>query len=164
MTATKRAIQWTGLVYLALTFAFAVPAQFPVYGQEDGGKDSAEAANEEPQRSDVVERARGRLYQLDVTVTGPEDAIKNLGVDDFELVVNSNFMEEFYVDRVCRSVFDTPAPDSEEVPEPAEADAQDEPQATAAPAAGPRATFLMYFISRFTIKLYTVRASKTIIQ
>ncbi|ANM31849.1 hypothetical protein ABI59_23260 [Acidobacteria bacterium Mor1] len=144
MTATQRAIQWTGLVYLVFTFAVALPAELPVYGQEqDGGKDSADAATQEPQRSDVVERALGRLYQLDVTVTGPEDAIKDLGVEDFDLVVNSNFMEEFFVDRVCRSVFETPAPDSEPVDDSAESGA--EPAATPAPVAGPRATFLMYF-------------------
>ena len=67
------------------------------------------AADEEPRRPDgetprkigLVEEARTRLAQLDVTVTGPADVIGELTAEDFELVLVGKTIDDFTVDRVC---------------------------------------------------------------
>ncbi len=60
-------------------------------------------AGDEPVESKLVEKATSRLGQLDVSVTGPETVISNLGPDDFELRVGGRYIEKLIVDRVCRS-------------------------------------------------------------
>ena len=49
----------------------------------------------------IVERAGRRLLQVDVTVTGPEEIVRDLSADDFQLVVGGREIEEFIVDRLC---------------------------------------------------------------
>ncbi len=59
------------------------------------------APDEKPRSIDMVERTGSRLAQLDVTVTGPKGFVEELTAADFELRVDSRFIEDFIVDRVC---------------------------------------------------------------
>ena len=58
-------------------------------------------AGETPREIGLVEEARTRLAQLDVTVTGPADVIGTLTAADFELVLVGKTIDAFTVDRVC---------------------------------------------------------------
>lgn len=90
---------------------------------------------ETPRDIGLVEAARTRLAQLDVTVTGPADVIGDLSAADFELVLVGRTIDEFTVDRVC----------------PAAAPAETAPSATQAAQARESAplrlpvTYLFYF-------------------
>ena len=62
-----------------------------------------EAADEEPRDLGLTERARAELAQLDVTVTGPPEVIADLGPEDFRLKIWLRRIDNFTVDRVCRT-------------------------------------------------------------
>ncbi len=79
------------LTYLILAGSLLVSA-LPALPQDTG---------DEPREIDLIERTGRRLAQLDVSVSGPDDAIGNLTADDFELVVGGRFIESFFVDRAC---------------------------------------------------------------
>jgi VWFA-related protein len=108
-----------------------------VHGQQ---AESPETPAEQPREIGLTESATGQLVQLDVTVRGPAQAISDLSVEDFELVVNGNFIEGFLLDRLCALPRAEPTP-----PRPSVAD-----QAEAAVAASPEpprpsASYLFYF-------------------
>jgi len=93
----------------------------------------------EPQRSGLVEETRRRLAQLDVTVTGPPEAIRSLTREDFELGVGGHIFDEFIVDAVCEPVPTADARPAEPVAEPS-----GESPPVAAPMRQP-VTYLFYF-------------------
>lgn len=62
------------------------------------------STDDAPREIGLVEKTRTRLAQLDVTVTGPPEAIGDLGADEFDLVVNGNVITGFTLDRICPSV------------------------------------------------------------
>ena len=97
-------------------------------------------SGDEPREVDLIEQTGRRLAQLDVSVSGPDEAIANLTAEDFELVVGGKFIESFIVDRACNlqeRVVRTTAP------------AASDPTETPAPAPavplGPKPTYLFYF-------------------
>jgi VWFA-related protein len=96
---------------------------------------------ETPRDIDLIEETGRRLAQLDVSVSGPDEAIADLTAEDFELIVGGNFIESFIVDRAC-SVEQTVL--SEAAAEPDGTTAPAMAQAPAVPV-GPRPTYLLYF-------------------
>ena len=62
---------------------------------EEGGKD------DDARDIGLIERAERGLAQLDVSVSGPWEAISNLTADDFELVIYGNVIKDLVVDRLC---------------------------------------------------------------
>lgn len=101
---------------------------------------AADAPQEQPRESGLVERTGSRLVQLDVTLRGPRGAIEDLGAEDFELAIGGRPIVEFTLDNLCR------LPPPAAAPPPAEA--RSEPAAPPAEAPTPRrppATFLFYF-------------------
>lgn len=99
-----------------------------------------EPAND-PKDLGLTERASTRLAQLDVTVTGPEEAISRLTADDFELVVGGRPYDEFLVDSICPPPGEPPP-----ATQIATAPAANEPTATPAPTPRRRpSNFLFYF-------------------
>ncbi|MEE8412026.1 MAG: hypothetical protein V3S47_05955 [Acidobacteriota bacterium] len=118
------------LTYLILAGSLLV-STMPALPQDTG---------DEPREIDLIERTGRRLAQLDVSISGPDDAIANLTAEDFELVVGGRFIESFIVDRACdigeRVVRTTTA----EAPDATGAQVS----ATAVPLS-PRPTYLFYF-------------------
>ena len=97
---------------------------------------------ERPQDVGLMERTSARLAQIDVTVSGPKDAIANLTAADFEVRLNDKLVRNVLIDDLCvlpsgplraEARTETPA----------------EPAAPAAPAevrpAPATATYLLYF-------------------
>ena len=118
------------LIYLILAGSLLVSAM-PALPQDTG---------DEPREIDLIEQTGRRLAQLDVSVSGPDEAIGNLTVEDFELVVGGRFIESFIVDRLCKL--------EERVLRTTTVDATDftETQApVAATPRGPKPTYLFYF-------------------
>jgi len=56
----------------------------------------------EPQRLGYQEQVETRLVQLDVTVSGPEEAIRGLEASDFQVRVGGVELAEFTVDDFCK--------------------------------------------------------------
>lgn len=56
---------------------------------------------DDPPSSDVVESARARLAQIDVSVSGPAERVRTLGPDDFDLVVDGKRIRDLIVDHIC---------------------------------------------------------------
>jgi VWFA-related protein len=65
------------------------------------GDDPTVGGDIAPVEVGLEERAERRLVQLDVTVTGPSDAIADLTAEDFELAVMGRPVADFTIDRVC---------------------------------------------------------------
>ncbi len=109
---------------------------------------------EQPRDLDIREQTGRRLVQLDVTVSGPGEAIAALTRDDFELVVGGKLIEDFFVDGICpeSSVVEPSVaePDPAEIAAPVEATA---PLTT-------RATFLFYFDQTFLTMAGRVQAQE----
>ena len=61
----------------------------------------AQEASQEPRDIGLQEKAASRLVQIDVSIDAPEDVLRALTPADFELVVNSRFVDEFLVDYAC---------------------------------------------------------------
>lgn len=59
------------------------------------------AADDDPQSSEIVERARTRLAQIDVSVDGPREVVRSLGPSDFELIVDGKPVQDLIVDHIC---------------------------------------------------------------
>jgi VWFA-related protein len=105
------------------------------------GADPTVGGDTEPVEVGLEERAKRRLVQLDVTVTGPPDVIANLTATDFDLAIMGRPVADFTIDRVCERteparepVKDRPEPDPEQLFEPGE------------PSLPPRkANYLFYF-------------------
>ncbi|HKQ61814.1 MAG TPA: hypothetical protein VJS92_11005 [Candidatus Polarisedimenticolaceae bacterium] len=90
-----------------------------------------------PAPSGLIERTGRRLAQLDVTVSGPREAIENLGPDDFELTLGIRKIHELSVDRICHE---------NAVPAAETAAAAGEPAPAEPPAVRPApTTFVFYF-------------------
>ena len=103
--------------------------------------DTADPA-EEPRKIGLVERAERGLAQLDVSVRGPWEAISDLTVEDFELVINGQLIEGVIVDRLCSQ------PDPSEKASKRAAAEPPSPAVEAGPASLPDrlpASFLFYF-------------------
>ena len=103
--------------------------------------DTADPA-EEPRKIGLVERAERGLAQLDVSVRGPWEAISDLTVEDFELVINGQLIEGVIVDRLCSQ------PDPSEKASKRAAAEPPAPAVEAGPASLPDrlpASFLFYF-------------------
>lgn len=106
---------------------------------------AAPAADEPEKPKDIglMERASTRLAQLDVTVTGPKQSIRGLGVDDFEVRLNDKLVPGVIVDDLCvgsaanvasaAPPVATPTPETAAVPH------------AEAPVRAPTATYLLYF-------------------
>ena len=90
-----------------------------------------------PLESAVVEKARARLVQLDVTLRGPEKSLEDLGPEDFRIKVGGNYIKEFEVDKLCRE-----PSGGKSVPLAGESPVRDEPAPV--PTLGP-ITYLFYF-------------------
>lgn len=99
----------------------------------------------QPQDSQLREETERRLVQLDVSVQGPDDAIRSLTRENFELSVAGRFVEDFTIDRVCRSASDAASAGAEiAVPD----EAGNFPTAVIPSAVAP-VTFLFYFDQPF---------------
>ena len=100
----------------------------------------AQSPTDEPRELDLIERTGRRLAQLDVTVSGPDDAIATLTAEDFELSVGGKVIDSFIVDRACDLTRTAVAPTtSGELP-------QGSAETTQPPLpAVPRPTYLFYF-------------------
>jgi len=125
--AVRRLIGASAPIALAL-FLLPAPAQ------------EAEA-EQQPRRTDLVERTERRLVQLDVTAEGERDAIADLTYEDFQLKVAGRTVDSFIVDNLCNLSDAEAGVDAETEPE-----VPITPEAPAA-AARPRArtSFLFYF-------------------
>ena len=99
-----------------------------------------QSPTDEPRELDLIERTGRRLAQLDVTVSGPDDAIATLTAEDFELSVGGKVIDSFIVDRACDLTRTAVAPTtSGELP-------QGSAETTQSPlTAVPRPTYLFYF-------------------
>ena len=114
------------LIAATVLLASAMPA----LPQDDG---------EEPKDLNLIEQTGRRLAQLDVSVSGPDEAIADLTAEDFELVVGGKPIESFIVDRSCNL--------EQRV---VRIETRDAPTKDTAPAAvvrpvGPKPTYLFYF-------------------
>lgn len=118
------------LTYLILAGSLLV-STMPALPQDTG---------DEPREVDLIERTSRRLAQLDVSVSGPDDAIGNLTAEDFELVVGGRFIESFIVDRACNIGERVVRTTTAEAPDATGAQVP----ATAVPLR-PRPTYLFYF-------------------
>lgn len=87
-----------------------------------------------PRESGIVESTATRLVQIDVSVSGPRDAIQTLQASDFLVKVNHEKLESFQVDRLCGE----PPPDAPS------ADAPVSPVVRAGGSARP-VSYLFYF-------------------
>ena len=68
-----------------------------------GSISGQEGQETEPPRDVGLREETGRrLAQIDVSVRGPEEAIRSLTRDDFELRVAGRKVDDFTVDRLCR--------------------------------------------------------------
>lgn len=110
--------------------------------QEDGERQAEATAGDEPRSTGLVEETGRRLIQLDLSVSGPEDAIDDLTSADFELAVGGNPIESFTVDNLCIPT-GSPEP-TPSAPADAETDATVEAQTPPTPVR-PRPTYLFYF-------------------
>ncbi len=98
--------RWGRVLLLA---AFAALPPHPAAGDDEPGKT--------PRQTKIVETAATRLAQIDVSVSGPPDAISSLSKDDFEIEVNHRRVLEFSVDRACREPVAVDRPDPHPEPE-----------------------------------------------
>ena len=137
-------------------FAFVVLAwvvPLSMGSQINPAEQSAEQ-REQPRDLDIREQTGRRLVQLDVTVSGPGQAIAALTRDDFELVVGGELIEDFFVDGTCpeSSVVEPSVtePDRPEIAAPVEATAL----------LTTRATFLFYFDQTFLTMAGRVQAQE----
>jgi hypothetical protein len=87
----------------------------------------------------VREEVARRLVQLDVSLRGPDEILRGLDVDDFELIVGGARIEHLYLDRIC---------DREPVRDATERDLVDARAPAASKALRP-VTFLFYFDQPF---------------
>jgi VWFA-related protein len=118
---------------LALSVALVVARTGPVAAPE-----TEAPAEERPRESKLVETTETRLAQIDVTVTGPKDAVADLGRGDFEVSVGWKELTDFYVDVSCLEGIEptvAAAPRSE----------QESKHLTVVQAKGHGATYLFYF-------------------
>jgi VWFA-related protein len=84
-----------------------------------GGVAAGDGEHREPLDLGIAEHARRSMVQVDVTVRGEPELVRNLTREDFELVVGGRFLEQFTTDRLCGAVSgdgsasgpDEPAPD-----------------------------------------------------
>lgn len=114
-------------VVAVVAAALAIGADLPVGGKAPAPKDVG-----------LIEHASSRLAQLDVTVTGPADAIRGLTADDFELKLNDRAVTNLIVDPLCGGLRRPATATSATSRAPA--------SAGSTPAAHPVATtFLLYF-------------------
>ena len=100
---------------------------------------AAAPEQEKPKDVGLLERASARLAQIDVTVSGPKEAIANLTAADFVVKLNDKAVSGLLVDALCSGP--TPAPRVPALPPPAG-------DATAPPPEEPRpapASYLLYF-------------------
>ncbi|HEX4825163.1 MAG TPA: hypothetical protein VFV19_12725 [Candidatus Polarisedimenticolaceae bacterium] len=105
-----------------------------------GGVPAADDA-EKPKEVGLMERASTRLAQLDVTVSGSKEAIRNLSIADFEVRLNDKLVSGLIVDDLC-----LPAGTAATAPAPAPAPAPGDKAAAPPPAPrGPGASYLFYF-------------------
>ena len=66
-------------------------------------------ADEKPLRdSGLIERSDAALAQIDVTVLGSVESLRELSRDDFKLKINHKWVREFTLDRVCPEIGDAP--------------------------------------------------------
>jgi hypothetical protein len=89
------------------------------------------------------EQTAKRLFQLDVTVEGPAEAIESLTRDDFELVVGGDIVPTFSVDRICREPKESVGITIERT------EAEQAPAADPGPPRLGPASFLIYFDQPF---------------
>ena len=104
---------------------------------------TAGAVDDEPQDIGLRERTSTRLAQIDVTLTGPKDAILGLRAEDFVVKLNTKVIPGIILDDLCQPVAATAAP--AETTEAAETPA---PAGAAAPVPQgrrPVTTYLFYF-------------------
>ena len=98
-------------------------------------------APEHPRDVGLLERASTRLAQIDVTVSGPKDAISGMTAADFEVRVNRRLVPHILVDDLCLAEARLRAAAPPQAPAGAT-------PAAAAPAEAPRATsatYVLYF-------------------
>ena len=94
--------------------AAVLAAAVATFGAADGQQDSA---SEEPLRdSGLIERADAALAQIDVTVLGPVEVLRQLTREDFKLKINTTRIHEFTLDRVCAEIEATPTSPPPETP------------------------------------------------
>ena len=102
-------------------------------------------APQKPHDVGLIERASTRLAQIDVTVSGPKDAVSGLTADDFEVRVNRKLVPGIVVDDLCLGEARVRAAAPPEPPGGPTA----EPKSTPAPPVdAPRetmATYILYF-------------------
>ena len=90
-----------GAVSLAgAALALAMMATVPAVPQE-AEPSAPDEAQDDARDIGLVERTQRGLAQLDVSVSGPWEAISNLTAEDFELVIFGNLIEDLVVDRLC---------------------------------------------------------------
>lgn len=82
----------------ASSLAAVLATLVPAYGLQD-------AASEKLLRdSGLIERADATLAQIDVTVLGPPEILRELNQEDFRVKINSTWIREFTLDRVCPKI------------------------------------------------------------
>jgi hypothetical protein len=104
----------------------------------------AASAPETDQPKDVglLERTTSRLAQIDVTVSGPKDAIAGLTVADFEVRLNDKLVPNLIVDALCGEPAAGPRAAAAQPP----AEANDAPAVATEPGVRPAVvSYLFYF-------------------
>jgi hypothetical protein len=79
------------------------------------GTGQTDSSDEKPLRdSGLIERADAALAQIDVTVLGAVEVLRELGPQDFKVKINTTWVREFTLDRVCPEIEEPPAPGAPE--------------------------------------------------
>lgn len=116
-------LPWVAAALVALAAAAAEPDPAPA--EEASG-------DEQPAATELVEEARARLTQVDVTVLGPSEIIGNLTAEDFKVRLGFKRVREFQLDNFCGGPLAT-------------AEGAGENRLAAARPPAPRASYLFYF-------------------
>ena len=89
-----------GVACTVAAVALALILNLSAVSQETGSPAEGEQ-DDDAREIGLIERTQRGLAQLDVSVSGPWEAISNLTADDFELVIYGNLIEDLVVDRLC---------------------------------------------------------------
>ena len=125
----------------ALTVALSIALGAPL---------GAAPESEPPKDVGLMERTSARLAQIDVTVSGPKDAIAGLTAADFEVRLNDKLVRNVIVDALCS---ETGASRAAATPAPTDAPAAEAPATASSPPAVPAVpserastvSYLLYF-------------------
>jgi hypothetical protein len=106
----------------------------------------AQEPADQPREIGLKESAASRLVQIDVSVDASRETLETLTADDFDLVVNSRFIDDFLVDYSCPDLGTAgSAPGAEDDPSSSTGQTTGDSVPTEAATATARTRYLFYF-------------------